>query len=675
MRDSAQSVPTRTVRNLVVPVLERLLPRSGIVGEHQRSFWVLFELLTRESLGCAADENNPPFSGICNDGTPWQFCASLGSGHGSVRYLTEIGLPGTTLQNRITLSRERIAEVFRMLQFPSTADRVATALFALLPDHKSELAISPAGLWVGVAHGSDGSCRLRLYANNGWGDRLARWLRLIRCLAVLGGAGYGAAIRGLLPLLTDSFSPAGFAITLPDEPSLCKLYLRPIDVPWPACREVVNQVHGRAAASFLKGVEEGLGRSLETLPPNSLVLSVAAPLTGGELDVKLDFCGHCLFLSDSDARISVSRLVRIFDLHDGPYRQLLEAVGADEFEQTSPGLHAFVGIGAGPGAKVRVNVYAKPVGRRLRPNDGPVRLALERGVEALLRAAESLGRWSDFTLPVGTSTTWVTAYVANALLDVRGTLPANAVLVQTCGFAAKWILEQFRQSDGWGYNEAIETDADSTAYCTLLLLRERLEASAGIAALMSFARDDGGFGTFRRTDPNDAWGLSHSDVLPTVLRALRRTEFDRGAMQILASREDGGSWRSYWWESDLYATEANLRLLSEAGMYEECQVSLDWLLDRSISQIAFEQALCLRAMATLRLDPKQNVVREQLIQSLLESQCDDGSWRGSAALRVTNPSCPRPWEAPEASGRLYLDRGILTTATVVSALAQVANVS
>lgn len=291
--------------------------------------------------------------------------------------------------------------------------------------------------------------------------------------------------------------------------------------------------------------------------------------------------------------------------------------------------------------------------------------AVERGVKMLLTSAEPGGLWKDYELPVGTSSAWVTAYVANALLDARSLLSDTGELDDACGRARNEIRARFRPGEGWGYHERVEPDADSTALAVLFLQRVGIDDSAARAALLHFRRSDGGYGTFVRTDERNAWGHTHADVLPTVLRAFEERDGDL----VLPHRHPAGFWRSYWWHSDVYATEACLRLLSECGRRNECERSRSWLLECATPSGAFEEALSAAALATLQPDEPVQETQTSLLLSLLESQRNDGSWPAGARLRITLPACARPWDAPSA--RLYLDGGTFTSATVVGALARI----
>jgi len=234
-------------------------------------------------------------------------------------------------------------------------DNAARVLAAICPPDDDHI----AGLWVGFALDSSCRPRLRLYANNGWGDATERWLRLIAALRQLEAGRFGAALQPLLPLLVPVFSPAGLAVTLGSQTPLCKLYLRPFAPPWTAVRAVATSVLGAASSKFITAIETGLEASLEALPERSLVLSTAGGAQGGPLDLKLDFCGHCLFEEDSKPERLIERLGRSLRLSTSPYEAIRHDLG-------QPGLRlphamlAFIGIGADTFDAHRINVYITP---------------------------------------------------------------------------------------------------------------------------------------------------------------------------------------------------------------------------------------------------------------------------------------------------------------------------
>src|SRR5581483_7628626 len=150
----------------------------------------------------------------------------------------------------------------------------------------------------------------------------------------------------LLEWLLPGFSPNGFAITLPPDSPLCKLYFRPPPEPWAKVRAMAEAVLGPRASGFLAAIEQGLERPLESLPHRALVLSMSGPASGGPLDFKLDLCGHCLFADDASSRRAVERLADALSLDLAPYAAMAEICGARGMTLPHERI-AFLGIGAG----------------------------------------------------------------------------------------------------------------------------------------------------------------------------------------------------------------------------------------------------------------------------------------------------------------------------------------
>lgn len=327
--------------------------RAGIGSDEAARFWQIFDLLTRESLNFDPSESVNRFSGICRDGTPWQFCAVIGPVSVPIRFLTEVGCPESPLRQRTALTLTRMAEIFDLIGAPG-CEKTAEVLAGLTPQDDRHI----AGLWVGVAAGAAAQPRLRLYANNGWGDTSERWLRLIGALRLLNAGQFGASLQPLLPLLVPAFSPVGFAVTVPAYPLLCKLYLRPIGIRWSAIRELARATMATRADGLLAAIEDGLTRPLEALPDRAMVVSVAGSACGGSLDLKLDLCGHCMFHDDVEAAVAIERLSLSLGLDASPYRALIEDIG--ESVALPGNLVAFVGVGRNATGADRINVYLTP---------------------------------------------------------------------------------------------------------------------------------------------------------------------------------------------------------------------------------------------------------------------------------------------------------------------------
>lgn len=343
-----------TLRDVVWPALDCLVREFSLAGP--RVFWQLFELLTRESLTLPITGGGPRFSGINSDGTPWQFCVPLGAAvTGGVRYLTEIGVPGTTMSARVRLARRRLDDVMDLLQLPAETAGVVDALFGLLPQLADRLDALRGGVWVGVGAGADGQCGIRLYANNEWGDELARWQRLTTALRRLGAGGFGRLLRDHVADLVQSFSPVGLAASL-GRKTILKLYLRPRANPWEACTRLMQQpVFGLPIN--LPQIEHAMGVRLSTLTERALVLSIAGSSDGQEPDLKIDLNGQWLFDMQRTPEKTVESLATTFGIDPRPYRlalSILQGAAAPGFVP----VHDFIGFGGGAHG-LRLNVYLR----------------------------------------------------------------------------------------------------------------------------------------------------------------------------------------------------------------------------------------------------------------------------------------------------------------------------
>jgi prenyltransferase beta subunit len=146
--------------------------------------------------------------------------------------------------------------------------------------------------------------------------------------------------------------------------------------------------------------------------------------------------------------------------------------------------------------------------------------AIRKGVQFLIKMQSPDGAWRDFALEPGESDSWVTAYVGGCLSRVllELTTPGHD---EALNRAIQWLRGVMRAGGGWGYNGNCPVDSDSTALSVLLLsCSENSLPEMCYDRLLEFQRTDGGFATFERRDPANAWGVSHPDVSPVVLHAL-----------------------------------------------------------------------------------------------------------------------------------------------------------
>jgi squalene cyclase len=305
---------------------------------------------------------------------------------------------------------------------------------------------------------------------------------------------------------------------------------------------------------------------------------------------------------------------------------------------------------------------------------GPTRDATERAISACLGYITSRqrkdGSWVDWKLPTGESDAWTTAYVGSKLAFLPDHLKGRAE--EATRSAAGWLRRNVYEDGGWGYNREVGSDADSTSFSIIFLESAGEEVpSASRELLASHQREDGGFSTYTARSPRDSWGASHPDVTPVALMALLGrggggAALDRGTEYVLKSRTAGGWWNSFWWASSLYGTEANISFLNAFRPKWDWGITLECLLETKTWN-SFETALLASSLSQLPFGTKEMEVSE-LVEELILTQQDDGSWPSAPVLRVTRRDCFDPWNR-EDSGPLFPDpRRLFTSSTVLEAL-------
>lgn len=304
--------------------------------------------------------------------------------------------------------------------------------------------------------------------------------------------------------------------------------------------------------------------------------------------------------------------------------------------------------------------------------------ALEQAIKAALRfllARQSeAGYWSDWDLPIGESRIWTTAYVGYRLST--SPQPARNPAQHALDSAAAWLARSEFPEGGWGYNEEVGADADSTALAILFLSSQGTRVPLrSYERLRKFQQPDGGFSTYTCEQSFGAWTASHSDVTAVAIPALLTQyplsdQFVANAVGYArAQATSEGLWNSYWWNTPLYATEANLQWMAVANHWPAAISARNTLLHREANN-AFETALLISCLLHTGCMLKNSTVSES-IKALLDTQLSDGSWPSEPILRLSSRDCYEPWAALE-SGSLFADQHrIFTSATATAALSSV----
>lgn len=294
-----------------------------------------------------------------------------------------------------------------------------------------------------------------------------------------------------------------------------------------------------------------------------------------------------------------------------------------------------------------------------------IETCLQQGVDFLLAQQHGDGFWQEFQLPVGPSTTWVTALIAQQLAELHQDNATDAAVR-----AAHW-LQQVSPAGRWGYSEDVEADADSTAWALRLFHTLNVSAPVDMDFLQAHQRSDGGFSTYLA---EDGWGASHACVTAAVLLALCHTGkvdvINNAHRWLRMARQDNDVWNGYWWSGPFYPTLLAVKALRDRCPSDAYQKLLSTLPGLSVIRSTFDLA-CGLSLAVITSEDARLI--QLLAQRLCSLQRGDGGWPASSCLRVT-PHWLSSTEnlRPAELGNVYADNNrLISSVFACSALSWV----
>ena len=215
---------------------------------------------------------------------------------------------------------------------------------------------------------------------------------------------------------------------------------------------------------------------------------------------------------------------------------------------------------------------------------------------------------------------------------------------------------------------------------------------------LPFQNEQGGWSTYldpqklrtRLEIPEDisvqAWitpKMCVSAVATFVLKKLQHPAFSLSHDFLLQNQQPDGSWLSYWWTSDVYATAwAILALETQHDAIDKACLWLlrqqhgegYWVNPTSKQPNAFYTALALKALMSQR-NSDFNPAIQQGIQWILQNQTSDGSWKSDRILRIPatdihDPRLVRTWRNSSFGVNCLTDdyHRVFTTSTVWNCL-------
>ncbi|MCB1017327.1 MAG: terpene cyclase/mutase family protein [Acidimicrobiales bacterium] len=328
------------------------------------------------------------------------------------------------------------------------------------------------------------------------------------------------------------------------------------------------------------------------------------------------------------------------------------------------------------------------------PASSSIDPAIARGVAFLARARDPHGGlWRDFSEADGSrgSDVWISGFVAAHLGAVPQARPLAAAV-------ARSLAALPRASGGWGYDQQLLEDADSTAWVLLAARRSGVALSreqrlASLRFLLRHEDPRGGFVTygprgqtiFGHVAQREGWFSPQVCVSASVLTALAAyaspdlPSIDATARDLLARSGPDHLWHPYWWHGFTYATHHVVDALLQTGHLQAdrsaviTRAVLDarnddggWSGQHPDRSNAFATALALLTLCALEREHPGPSSAERLAaigrasQRLRAWQGDDGCFAPSAELLVPGGSHSGPMT--------MVDRGVFTTGCALHAL-------
>ncbi|KAA3609588.1 MAG: hypothetical protein DWQ01_09675 [Planctomycetota bacterium] len=640
---------------------------AGLPDKIQNRLHQTFRTLCRESLNQKIKRKYPGLSEINASGLPFQWSLCLGKPEltaPSVRFLCEVGVPGSHGKDRQQLSLARLRQCSQSLHLGDHGRWLEGAKQFLLPDTWPESWYS--SVWIAVGANAKG-CLLKPYFNLNHGTPKQRWDCIGQFLAASGRLQNLETLCRLSGQVSRGSIPMGIALDfLPQgQCGRIKIYFanEEVDFTW---LQRWYQAAGaeQHVASFRSLLETFPPPSGDRLAPRSMLLSLELQRESEPSSLKTDFALTHWMPHDQSIWNGLQAWMHRRSWPIGPASELLHTLGILPASDNHCDLFRFVGFGQEPDGSEHLNLYFEPsLHSSRKPGKPPTPstdAAIRRASAFLRRSQKEDGRWSDFDLPVGSAEAWPTAFVA---LQLPGQESASRQR------ALDWLERHAQAGGGWGYHEQVPGDADSTSLALLALeVGGRPKPQAALEFLKRHQQADGGFATYvHGREARGAWAQSCCDITPFALLALGDAlapEDRRRAWQWLRGQVGpDGIWPSYWWTSGLYPTWGCL--------WASRRLELP-LPDRPLKATLrawrcrhpFEQALRLRCLELLGAHPAPDGDRRRLSQA----QQADGSWIPQPMLRLPPPEIAAPERQIDAGGLFADSQRSFTTAMVLGAL-------
>lgn len=329
--------------DLVSEQLQALMPRFGL-ERVSAQLYRAYDLICSESLGLHPGAQATRSSRLNHDGTPIQYALALGRGAVALQFLSEAGDPELSYTDRIEFVESRVRTLSALLQLKGDLDYVGALIDRTAAMNAHEADPDRGGtFWIGTSFAPGGKRGLKIYINGKNGTENEQWARLDRFAAHFGDLEKQHELRRLV---TGKMLPLGMAISLSgDESPAGRVYFSGYGNRVSYYEHLLRHCGGEQHVdAFGEYTEMMLGED-RAYPTQSVVFSVGiCPTVSSQTDAKIEFCGHCLFQSDSQALDRCLRWLSLRKIDARHYVELLDVI-AGSMSPAKVNTHIYLGLG------------------------------------------------------------------------------------------------------------------------------------------------------------------------------------------------------------------------------------------------------------------------------------------------------------------------------------------
>jgi hypothetical protein len=327
---------------LIAGQLHALIPKVGIEAASAQLYQA-YELICRASLDHPV-ESGTRSSRLNLDGTPIQFALALGHPTVPLQFLSEAGEPGLSHSESAEFVEETVRALSALLRLQGDLDSVFELIRRASAVDAGEIDPDRGGaFWVGAGFASGGKSGVKIYINGKSGAPSERWSKFEHFAEFFGAAKTHHQLR---QLLAGKMTPLGMAVSLrQDENPNGRIYLSGYGNPVSYYENLLCHFSGRQSVEpFRQYTRVMLGKD-RAYPTQSAVFSVGFE-QGADAppDVKIEFCGHCLFQGDVEARDRCLEWLRLRNINPRAYTDQLEVL-AGQMSPTKVNTHVYLGLG------------------------------------------------------------------------------------------------------------------------------------------------------------------------------------------------------------------------------------------------------------------------------------------------------------------------------------------